>query len=80
LFRVIDKSFGCYYGLKLHSLCDKHRNLIRIKFTAATVDERLPLAKFMESMTESIFVVDAGYVSSELEVQANKNRIILLTP
>jgi Transposase DDE domain len=79
LARKSKSTTGWYYGLKLHLLCDKNGNLIRIKFTTATVDERLPLQEFMESMTESVFVGDAGYVSSELEIQANKNRNILLT-
>jgi hypothetical protein len=79
LARKSKSTTGWYYGLKLHLLCDKDGNLIRIKFTTATVDERLPLQEFMESMTESVFVADAGYVSSSLEIQANKNRNILLT-
>lgn len=79
LARKSKSTTGWYYGLKLHLLCDKDGNLIRIKFTTATVDERLPLKEFMESMTESIFVGDAGYVSSELEIQAHKNNNILLT-
>jgi hypothetical protein len=33
----------------------------------------------MDSKTESVFLVDAGYVSSELEIHVNKDRNILLT-
>jgi Transposase DDE domain len=70
---------GWYYGLKLHLLCDKQGNLIRIKFTTATVDERIPLKEFMESMTNTILVADAGYVSKELDKYANSFNNILLT-
>ena len=78
LARNSKSATGWYYGLKLHLLCDKQGNLVRIKFTT-TVDERLLLVEFMKSMTESIFVGDAGYVSGELEILANKNNNILLT-
>jgi Transposase DDE domain len=60
LARKSKSTMGWYYGLKLYPLCDKHGNLIQIKFTAPRVDERLQLKEFMKSMTESVFVADAG--------------------
>jgi hypothetical protein len=70
---------GWFYGLKLHVLCDRKGNLIRIKFTTAVTGEREPLKEFIASMTRSIFVGDPGYVSSELEKHANQFGNILLT-
>jgi hypothetical protein len=70
---------GWWYGLKLHLICDKNGNLMKLRFTTATVGEREVLSSFMEELHDSIIVGDAGYVSSELDKQANENNNTLLT-
>jgi hypothetical protein len=70
---------GWWYGLKLHTICDKSGNLMKIRITTATKGEREILSTFLDELHNSIIVGDAGYVSSELELKANKNNNILLT-
>jgi hypothetical protein len=70
---------GWWYGLKLHLICDKNGNLMKLRFTTATIGEREVLSSFMDELHDSIIVGDAGYVSSELDKQANENNNILLT-
>jgi hypothetical protein len=70
---------GWYYGLKLHILCDKHGNLLRIRFTTAATNERVPLQEFIASMNNTIFVADAGYVSRVCETAAHHHNNLLIT-
>jgi hypothetical protein len=70
---------GWWYGLKLHTICDRNGNLMKLRITTATVGEREVLSSFMDELHDSIIVGDAGYVSSELDTKANKNNNILLT-
>lgn len=70
---------GWWYGLKLHTICDRKGNLMKIRITTATVGEREVLSSFMDELHDSIIVGDAGYISSELETKANQNNNILLT-
>jgi hypothetical protein len=70
---------GWFYGVRLHLLCDLQGNLMQIKFTTATTGEREVLSGFMNKVKDCIIVADAGYVSKDLNKQANENNNILLT-
>jgi Transposase DDE domain len=70
---------GWWYGLKLHTICDRNGNFMKLRITTATVGEREILSSFMDELHDSIIVGDAGYVSSELDTKANQNNNILLT-
>jgi Transposase DDE domain len=70
---------GWWYGLKLHVLCDNNGNLMKITFTTATTSERSILSKFMDQIHDSVIVADAGYVSKDLDKQANTHHNKLLT-
>ena len=70
---------GWWYGLKLHVLCDKQGNLMKIKFTTATTSERSVLSEFMNQIHDSVIVADAGYISKDLDIRASLNQNKLLT-
>jgi hypothetical protein len=70
---------GWWYGLKLHVICDKNGNLMKLRITTATHGEREVLNTFLDELHDSIIVGDAGYLSRELDLKAHKNNNILLT-
>ena len=72
-------TMGWYYGLKLHVVCDIKGNLIALKFTTANVGDRKVLDKFLEELSNSVIIADAGYVSKKLEKKATKRGNILKT-
>lgn len=72
-------SIGWFYGLKLHAISDIQGNPLYLKFTTASYPERKVLDKFLEEITESIIVADAGYTSKDLEKKANINNNTLKT-
>lgn len=58
-------SMGWFYGFRLHIICNELMQILGLKITTATVDER----KALEAMWNDIFgiiVADAGYVSKAL--------------
>lgn len=69
---------GWFYGVRLHLLCDQQGNLMQIRFTTATTGERQVLSEFMSKVSNCIIVADAGYVSKDLNKQADINNNILL--
>lgn len=72
-------TMGWFYGLKLHVVTDLKGNLLLIEFTTGSVDDRVPLDHFLEKLTNSLVVADAGYVSGKLEKKAIKNNNLLIT-
>lgn len=70
---------GWLYGLKLHIMSDLIGNILKIKFTTANIDDRVILKHFLESISNSIILADAGYISKELENLATEKNNILLT-
>ena len=76
-----EKSKPTYYGLKLHLVSDLKRNILKIKFTSANVDDRKPVPKILKGI-KGIIVADAGYVSHKLEqdVYVENERIFLAKP
>jgi len=72
-------TMGWFYGLKLHAVSDIQGNLIAIRFTTGNVDDRVVLDRFLELLTDSIVIADAGYVSKKLELKAQANNNILKT-
>lgn len=72
-------TMGWFYGLKLHIVSDLMGNILMIKFTTGSVDDRVILDKFLDKLNNSLIIADAGYVSSRLSQKANKNNNILLT-
>jgi hypothetical protein len=70
---------GWWYGLKLHTICDRNGNLMKLRITTATTGEREVLSSFLDELHDSIIVGDAGYVSNELDFKAHKNNNRLLT-
>ena len=72
-------TMGWFYGLKLHIVTDLKGNLLLIEFTTGSVDDRIPLDHFLEKLTNSLVIADAGYVSEKLEKKARQNNNLLLT-
>lgn len=72
-------TMGWFYGLKLHIISDIKGNILMIKFTTGSADDRVALDQFLDKLSNSIIVADAGYVSNKLEKKAAKNHNILIT-
>jgi hypothetical protein len=70
---------GWFYGLRLHLICDKDGNLVKIRFATATYSEREVLDDFLNKMNNWKVGADAGYVDKELEMRATVNNNILIT-
>lgn len=72
---------GSFYGLKLHLTADLNRHILAVKFSSGNTDDRamtMPLNRGLSG----IFIVDAGYVSGELEKNFYREgqRMILIKP
>lgn len=62
-------SMGWFYGFRLHIICNELMQILKLKITTGTGDER----KILETMWNDIFgmiIADAGYVSKKLEKKA----------
>ncbi len=62
-------SMGWFYGFKLHIICNELLQILNLKITTGTGDER----ETLEAMRNNIFgmiIADAGYVSKKLEKKA----------
>lgn len=70
---------GWFYGLKLHIVTDKKKNMLLLRFTTANVDDRKVLNEFIDQLNDSIIIADAGYISSKLQKKAATRRNIILT-
>ena len=71
-------TMGWFYGFKLHIICNELMQILNLKITTATFDER----KALEMMWGNIFgtiVADAGYVGKKYQEKARKNGKILFT-
>lgn len=58
-------TMGWFYGFRLHIICNELMQILNLKITPSTVDER----KGLEKMWNDVFgmiIADAGYVSKEL--------------
>lgn len=71
-------TMGWFYGFKLHIICNELMQILKLKITTATSDER----EVLEKMWSNIFgmiIADAGYVSRKLEKKALSLGKFLLT-
>lgn len=59
-------SQGWYYGLKLHLVIDTLGNLLVIRITTASVNDRVPVVSMLKDLIGK-FIADAGYVSKKLK-------------
>lgn len=59
-------SQGWFYGMKLHVVIDTVGNLLNVRITTGTVDDRIPVVSMLKDIL-GIFVADAGYVSRPLK-------------
>lgn len=72
-------SKGWFYGLKLHVVTDLSGQLLLVKFTTGNTGERLVLDEFLDKLSNSLIVADAGYISNHLQDKALVNSNILIT-
>lgn len=72
-------STGWFYGVKLHLLTDLKNNILQLRFTTASVNDRKVLDFFLNALKKSIVLADAGYISPKLEKKALNNLNLLLT-
>jgi Transposase DDE domain. len=74
-------SKGWFYGLKLHLTTDLEGKILALRFSSANGNDR-DICKKMNKDLDGIFVVDAGYISSELERDffIEHKRMILTIP
>lgn len=72
---------GWFYGLKLHLTSDLDGKIIGAKFTSANSDDRQVMKK-MNRKLKGIFVVDAGYISKDLErdFSLDDQRLLIIVP
>lgn len=70
---------GWFYGMKLHILTDLKKNILMMKFTTGNTDDRKVLDTFLNNLSHSIILADAGYISSKLQKKAAQKRNIILT-
>ncbi|MBU3924326.1 IS982 family transposase [Patescibacteria group bacterium] len=71
-------SMGWFYGFRLHIICNELMQILKLKITTGTGDER----KTLEIMWNDIFgmiIADAGYVSRKLEKKALSSGKFFLT-
>lgn len=74
-------SKGTYFGLKMHMVADFRRKILKVRFTAANVDDRelvVPMSKDLLG----ILVGDAGYIKEKLQREFHREgkRIFLAKP
>lgn len=74
-------SKGTFFGLRLHIITDLARKLLKIRFTAADVDEREVVLPMTEEIW-GILIGDAGYVSEKLrkEFYQEGKRLLFVKP
>lgn len=72
-------TMGWFYGLKLHVVTDEKGHLLKLLFTTGNVDDRKGLDHFLDTLSNSLVLADAGYISPKLQKKALKRRSILLT-
>ncbi len=70
---------GYFYGLKLHVITDENDNLLKLMFTTGNVDDRVALDKFLDILSDSLIIADAGYISPKLSKKAQNRMNLLLT-
>ena len=72
---------GWFYGLKLHLTSDLKGKIIGARFTSANSNDR-HVMKEMNQKLKGIFVVDAGYISKDLEKEfsLDDQRLLITVP
>jgi hypothetical protein len=71
-------SMGWFYGFRLHIICNELMQILKLKITTGTGDER----RILEAIWNDVFgmiIADAGYVSKKLEKKALELNKFLLT-
>lgn len=72
---------GWFYGLKLHLTSDLSGQIINARFTSGNSSDRKEM-KEMNNKLKGIFVVDAGYISKDLEKEfsLDEKRMLITVP
>ena len=71
-------TIGWYFGIKLHIICDEDGNLLDLSFTTSTVDDRVPLASFLDRIFGKIVGADGGYCGQNVIKKAKDTGNIVL--
>lgn len=70
---------GWFYGLKLHVVTNQKGHLLKLLFTTGNVDDRKALDQFLNVLSHSLILADAGYTSTKLQKKALQRKNMLLT-
>ena len=71
-------STGWFYGFKLHAVCNPEGQLLSVRLTTGSVDDRSPLLLLLKDLS-GLVVGDAGYLSKELQEKLQENNVHLFT-
>jgi transposase len=64
-------SMGWFYGFRLHIICNELMQILKLRITTATTDERKALAMMWDNIFGMI-IADAGYVGKNWQDKAHK--------
>ena len=54
-----------FFGLKLHAICNHQNQIVAIRITTGSVDDRAPVKELVKNLTGTIYA-DAGYIGEVL--------------
>jgi hypothetical protein len=60
-------TMGWFFGFKLHIVVSQEGYLLSVVITKGNVDDRFPVEKLVQDLKNCLIVVDAGYISQELQ-------------
>ena len=58
-------SMGWFFGLKLHAICNHQNQIVAVKITTGSVDDRAPVKELVKNLTGTIYA-NAGYIGEAL--------------
>ena len=58
-------SMGWFYGFKLHAICNHQNQIVAVKITTGSVDDRSPVKELVKDLQGTIYA-DAGYIGEQL--------------
>jgi len=70
-------SMGWFYGLKLHAICNHQNQIVAVKITTASVDDREPVRELVRNLQGTIYA-DAGYIGEQLRKTLAESGIKLI--
>lgn len=71
-------STGWFFGFKLHTIFNEHREIIRISITPGNTDDRKPVPTLLKNI-QTRLIGDKGYISKKLFNQLFENGVTLIT-